>query len=104
MSLTPAVVGPLPSGTVIVPSLPIDVQFRFVPQGPGNTVTLNGSVNMQNPNPQIPGGLPGNFAVLFASSSVPVFPSAGLMALGVVLLALAALALRLRRQAGSSET
>jgi hypothetical protein len=87
MELTPAVVTPLPNGTVTVPSLPVNFQMRFVPVGTGSPVQFNGNVNMQNPNPQAPGP-PGQFTALFAGPIIPVFPGMGFV-FAALLLALA---------------
>ena len=103
MELTPSALGLNPSGSVRVPNLPIDVRFSFVPIGPGNTAILNGNVNMQNPNPQIPGGQPGHFAVL-ASPPVPTMPIAGLILLTVVLTVLGVELLRRRRVVDNATT
>ncbi|MCP4006293.1 MAG: hypothetical protein GY725_19095 [bacterium] len=97
MELTPSVLVPLPAGSLTVPDLPLDFQFRFEPLTfPAGPVFLNGNVNMQNPNPQAPGP-PGQFAVLFAPPSVPVLPRGSLLLLGGSLLLLGIVWLRRTR-------
>jgi hypothetical protein len=98
MELTPTVVGAQAQGSVTVPSLPIDVQFRFEPTTPGSSVVLNASVNMQNPNPQNPGP-PGDFQVLTA---VPSASPPGIAIMVVLAMLMGVWALRRRAAAGTT--
>ncbi|MCP4007055.1 MAG: hypothetical protein GY725_22980 [bacterium] len=84
MEFTATTLLPLPVGTVTVPNLPVDFQFRFEPVIGGAPVFMTGNVNMQNPNPQSPGSL-GQFAVLAAP--VPSVSEWGLLLMFLGMLA-----------------